>query len=290
MLFVAMMSCIKAAGMLPPGQIVFFRSFFAIIPIIIYLAWRRELATAVATRHPVSHVLRGLVGVASMGASFYGLTLLPLPDAIAINYAQPMFVIVFSAVFLGEVVRMYRWSAVIAGMIGVVIISWPKLTVLTGSGFGVNEATGVIAVLISAMLSAIAMLLVRKLVATERAATIVLWFSLMSTLFGLASWPFGWASLTPTQAILLVSCGLLGGVAQLFMTESYRHAEMSTIAPFEYSSMVVGIVVGYFLFSDIPTIETLVGGSIVVAAGVFIIWREHQLGLERDRARRAMTP
>lgn len=288
--FVAMMACIKGAGMLPLGQIVFFRSLFAVLPILVFLVYRKELATALHTRHPMSHVLRGIVGVIGMSASFYGLTLLPLPDAITINYAQPLFVIVFSALFLGETVRMYRWSAVIAGMIGVTIISWPKLSVLTGTGLGVNEATGVITLLFAAMTSAIAMLLVRKLVETEPAATIVIWFSLLSTLFGLATWPFGWENLSMNQTILLISSGLAGGIGQLFLTESYRHADMSTIAPFEYTSMVLGIAVGYFLFSDIPTIETLVGGSIVVGAGVFIIWREHQLGLERKRARRVMPP
>jgi drug/metabolite transporter (DMT)-like permease len=243
------------------------------------------------TNRPASHFVRGLVGVVSMGFSFVGLTLLPLTDAITINYAQPLFVIVFSALFFGEPVRAFRWTAVLAGMIGVVIIAWPKLSVLTGGAeAGRSEAVGVIFMLTAAMMAAVTMLLVRRLVETERTATIVLWFSVTASVFSLATIPFGWISLDMEQALLLIGAGFFGGVAQLFMTQAYRHASMSTIAPFDYSSMLIGIAAGYFFFSDIPTVETLVGGAIVVAAGVLIIWREHQLGLERRRARRVMTP
>lgn len=289
--FVAMMTCIKAAAEVPPGQIVFFRSFFAILPILVYLAWRKQLATAIRTNRPGSHILRGLVGVGSMTASFVGIILLPLPDAITINYAQPLFVIVFSAVFFGEPVRVFRWSAVGAGMVGVIIISWPKLSVLTGATeSGRTEAIGVIVMLTAAMLSALAMLLIRKLVETERTATIVLWFSLTASAISLLTLPFGWAALSLEQAAILIGAGIFGGIGQLLMTEAYRHADMSTIAPFEYSSMLLGIAAGYFFFADIPTLATLVGGTIVIAAGIFIIWREHRLGLERRRARRVMTP
>lgn len=235
--------------------------------------------------------MRGFVGVLSMGLGFFGLTLLPLPDAIAINYAQPLFVIVFSALFLGETIRMFRWSAVVAGMIGVLIVSWPKLSVLTGEAeMGNSEALGVGVVVLSAMFAAIAMLMVRRLVDTERTSTIVIWFSVNATIFSLLTLPFGWAPLDTNQIVLLASAGILGGIAQLLMTQAYRYAEMSTIAPFEYSSMLLGIVFGYFFFADIPTVATLVGGTIVVAAGIFIIWRENRLGIERKAARRTMTP
>jgi drug/metabolite transporter (DMT)-like permease len=106
----------------------------------------------------------------------------------------------------------------------------------------------------------------------------------------LVSVPFGWSALDAKQAVLLITSGICGGVAQIFLTESYRHAEVSTIAPFEYSSIVFGIAVSYILFGDIPTLTMLIGTAIVIFAGIFIIFREHQLGLARRAARKASTP
>lgn len=290
-IFVAMSSLIKSAGTLPPGQIVFFRSFFAIFPILLMLSWQRQLATAFHTTRPVSHVLRGLIGVTSMGLSFFGLTRLPLPDAITLNYAQPLMVIALSAIFIGESVRIYRWSAVLIGFVGVIIIAWPKLELLRGgTSLEEGQAAGVIAALCGAAASAVAMLLVRRLVATEKTATIVMYFSVTATVLSLFTIPFGWAPLSWTQALALIGAGICGGTAQILMTQCYRHAELSTIAPFEYTSMILAIVVGYYAFGDVPTIYTLVGGIIVVAAGLFIIWRERQLGLKRGAARRFVPP
>ncbi len=286
-IFVAMSACIKGAGELPPGQVVFFRSFFALIPIMLFLAVRGRLAGAVRTTRPLNHIARGVVGVTAMGLGFFALGLLPLPEAITLNYAQPLLIVMFSALFMGEVVRAYRWSAVVIGFIGVFIIVWPKFTLLAGGdALGNREAIGVTAALIAAALSAVALLLVRNLVDTEKTATIVMWFSLTATVAGLLTLPFGWQALDAWQAALLVASGLCGGVAQLLMTESYRHAEVSTVAPFEYTSMIIGIVVGYLAFGDVPTAHMLVGGVIVIGSGLFIILRERALGLRRARTRR----
>lgn len=289
-IFVAMSAFIKAAGQVPAGQIVFYRSFFAIFPILAMLAYRRELLRALHTSHPVGHVARGVVGVIAMALSFWGLTRLPLPEVIAINYAQPLIVVMLSAIFFGEVVRLFRWSAVIVGLVGVLIISCPKLTLLSsGAEIGRDQAYGAVAVLLAAF-SAVAMLLVRRLVSTEKSSTIVMWFSLTATVCALATLPFGWADLSRNQIILLVASGFCGGVAQILMTESYRWADMSTIAPFEYSSMLLGLGVGYFAFGDEPTGAMLVGSAIVIASGLFIIWREHRLGLKRGVARKLVPP
>lgn len=153
-----------------------------------------------------------------------------------------------------------------------------------------QQALGVVAALAGAAVSAVAMLLVRRLVQTERTPTIVLWFSLTASVMAMLTIPFGWAALSWWQAGLLVSAGICGGLGQILMTESYRHAEASTVAPFEYTSMILAIAVGYLAFGDVPTAWTIVGGLIVVAAGVFIIWRERQLGLERGRARKVAPP
>jgi drug/metabolite transporter (DMT)-like permease len=290
-IFVAMASFIKAAGQLPAGQIVFFRSFFAILPVVLYLAYRGELRAAVYTTRPLAHIVRGLVGVSSMGLGFFALTRLPLPEAVTINYAQPLLVVVFSALFLGEVIRAYRWSAVAVGLVGVLIVSWPKLSLFGGaSAVDGDELAGVVAALVAASLSAIVMLQIRSLVRTEKSAVIVIWFSLTASAVGLLSIPFGWAQVSAWQAVFLVSAGICGGVAQIFMTEAYRHAEASTVAPFEYTSILLAIVVGYLAFGDKPTIHIVVGGAIVIGAGIFIVWRERQLGIERRRAKQNVPP
>jgi drug/metabolite transporter (DMT)-like permease len=289
--FVAMSTCIKFAGQLPAGEIVFFRSFFAVLPVLTLFAWRGELRRALVTHQPFGHLARGVVGVTAMGMGFFALTRLPLPEAITLNYAQPLAVVVLSAIFLHETIRIYRWSAVVIGLVGVSIVSWPKLTLFgSASGLDEGEALGVVAALTAAAMGAMALLLVRRLVRTESSATIVLWFSLTASVVALLTLPFGWQALSAQQAAFLIAAGICGGLAQILMTESYRHAEASTVAPFEYTSMILGIVVGYFAFGDLPTVHTLVGGTIVVGAGIFIIWREHRLGIERARARKAASP
>lgn len=290
-IFVGMSSLIKYAGQLPAGQIAFYRSFFAILPILAFLAYQRELRTAVKTKRPLNHFARGFVGASAMTLSFFALTRLPLPEAITLSYAQPLLVVLFSALFLGETVRAYRWTAVTVGLVGVVIVSWPKLTMFGAAAeMGRGETLGVLAALGGAAVSAVAMLLVRSLVQTERSATIVLWFSLTASLLSLLTLPFGWQAMSWTQTIVLISAGFLGGIAQIFMTEAYRYAEASTVAPFEYTSMILGLFVGYFVFAEVPTIHMLIGGLIVMGAGIFIIWREHRLGLRRAAVKKVAPP
>lgn len=290
-IFVAMQTFIKSAGQLPPGQIVFFRSFFAMLPIIIMLAYQRELASAFRTERPIGHAMRGIIGVSSMMLGFFALTRLPLPEAIMLNYAQPLLIVMISAVVLGEKVRIFRWSAVAVGLIGVLIISWPKLTLFTsGEGFGDAQAVGVVAALVAATISAVALLQVRSLVATERSSTIVMWFSMTASVVGLCTIPFGWAPMSPAQVGFLIGAGIAGGVAQILMTEAYRHASVATVAPFEYTSILIGSVVGYLVFGDVPTSYVVVGGTIVVGSGLFIIWREQRLGIERAKASKYIPP
>lgn len=290
-IFVCMSTLIKAAGTdIATGQITFYRSAFAMVPILGYLAFRGQVRDAFKTKDLGGHIARGFVGILAMSFGFYGLVHLPLPEAIAIGYAMPLIAVAFAAIFLGETVRLYRWSAVVIGLVGVMIITWPRLTLFREGGLGSSEALGAAAVLLSAALGAIAMVLVRKLVKAERTHTIVLYFSLSASVFSLATLPFGWPSISQEAFLLLMVAGFCGGVAQILLTESYRHADMSTIAPFEYTSIVLGLIIGYFLFEDIPTGTMLIGTGIVVGAGIFIIFREHRLGLERKGARKHVTP
>ncbi|GAB4362376.1 MAG: DMT family transporter [Oricola sp.] len=289
--FMGMATAIKYAGQVPAGQIVFFRSFFAILPICIYLLAVGELRGAWRTSRPLGHVMRGLVGVSAMALGFFGLTRLPLPDAIAIGYARPLVTVIFGALLLGEAVRRYRWGAVVVGLLGVLVISWPKLQLFRGGAIGSDEVLGVAATFFSACIAGLAMVLVRRLLDTEKTATIVLYFSVTASVFALATIPFGWSTLDLTQTVSLVLSGFCGGLGQILLTQSYRHAEVSTIAPFEYTSVVLGIAIGYFVFAEIPGWATVIGSAIVTASGIFIIYREHRLGLERRGiARRSVTP
>lgn len=289
-LFLAMSSLLKASAGVPVGQLVFFRSFFAILPIVIFLSFRRELFSGLKTKRPFAHLRRGLIGIVAMGLGFFALTQLPLPEAVAINFASPLIIVVLSALFLGEQVRVYRWSAVLVGLAGVMIIIWPRLTVFSSGDFSASTTIGALAALGGASVGAFAALTIRGLVKTERSATVVIYFSLIASIAGLSTALFGWIWPTPEQAIYLVSAGILGGTAQILMTESFRRADMSVIAPFDYISLPLSVVVGIVFFADIPTVSVLVGGAIVVSAGISIIYREHRLGLERAKARRASTP
>lgn len=289
--FMAMSAIVKGAEGVPIGQLVFFRSFFALIPVFMLLAWRRELLEGFKTSRLTGHILRGTVGTTGMFLMFIGLSRLPLPEATTIQYASPLFIVVFSAVFLRERIKLFRWTAVMIGFLGVVIIMWPRLTVLTSGEGGVGPQTiGAIAAFLATIASAVAMLTVRSLVRTERSSTIVIYFSVVSAVLGLLTVPFGWVGLSMEQAFILVCAGLAGGVGQIFVTESYRHAEISTVAPFEYFSMILAIVIGFVIFSEIPTTEMLIGGSIVTASGIFIIYRERQLGLDRAKAKAVSPP
>lgn len=290
-LFVAMSALIKAASdHVPPGQAVFFRSFFAIPVIVAWLVWQGALARGLRTQNPLGHLWRGLVGGTAMGLMFAGLGLLPLPEVTAIGYAAPLLVVIFAAMFLGERVRLFRLAAVALGLAGVLIVLSPRLTAFGTDEMEAREALGAVVTLAGAACAALAQVFVRKLVATETTSSIVFWFSVNASVLSLLTIPFGWVVPGPAEATMLVGAGLLGGLAQICMTSAYRHAEAAVVAPFDYASMLIALIVGYAVFDEAPTPVMLTGASLVIVAGVLIIWRERQLGLERGRARKGVTP
>lgn len=290
-IFVAMATCIKAvAGHVPPGETVFFRSLFAIPVILGWLAWRHDFPHGLATKNRMGHFWRGLVGASAMMLGFAALGLLPLPEVTAIGYAAPVLTVIFAAMFLGEQVRAFRLSAVALGLFGVVIILSPRLTVVDAELAGNLETVGAMLTLMAAVMMALAQVFVRKLVGTETTAAIVFYFSITATLLSLATLPFGWVVPTWPEAGLLVLAGILGGVGQILLTTSYRFADTSVIAPFEYTSILLAVIIGYWIFDEVPTATTLVGVGLVICAGLFIIYREGQLGLERAKQRKVMTP
>jgi drug/metabolite transporter (DMT)-like permease len=288
--FMAMATLIKATSQhVPPGQAVFFRSLFAMPVIVIWLLFRGELRHGLETSNPMGHFWRGLVGTTAMGMGFAALGLLPLPEVTALGYTAPLLVVIFAAMFLNEQVRAFRLSAVALGMTGVLIVLSPRLSVGVDS-MDSGETLGAMVVLMGAVFTALAQIFVRKLVQTEDTAAIVFWFSVTATVLSLVTLPWGWVVPEPREAAMLILAGVLGGVGQILLTSSYRYADASVIAPFEYSSMILALGVGYLLFDEIPTIVTLSGATLIILAGVMIIWRERQLGLERARQRKAMPP
>lgn len=290
LVFIVMSAMIKTtADHVPAGQAVFFRSFFALPVIVVWLLWTREFPAGLKTANPMGHVWRGFAGTCAMGLGFAGLGYLPLPEVTAIGYAAPLLTVIFAAMFLNEEVRLFRIGAVALGLTGVLIVLAPRLTV-TGEGAGHAEAFGAMLVLGGAVFAALAQVFVRKLVAGERTATIVFYFSLTSTLLSFVTLPFGWVVPSPTETATLVAAGLLGGLGQILLTSSYRFADASVVAPFDYASMIFALAFGWFFFDELPTLTMLAGAALVVTAGLLIIWRERRLGLERARQRKAMTP
>lgn len=289
LVFIVMSSLIKAtAERIPAGEAVFFRSFFAIPVIMVWLWWRSELQTGFGTSNPMGHVWRGVMGTCAMGLGFAGLGFLPLPEVTAIGYAAPLLTVIFAAMFLNEEVRAFRITAVVLGLIGVMIVLAPRLTITGDAGH--TEALGALLVLGGAVFAALAQVFVRKLVATERTPAIVFWFSLTATCLSLTTLPFGWVWPMPGVAALLVCAGLLGGLGQILLTSSYREADASLVAPFDYASMLFALLIGYGVFGEVPTRMMLAGAALIITAGILIIWRERQLGLKHDRQRKAMTP
>lgn len=289
--FVTMAACIKAASeQVPPGQAVFFRSLFALPVLVAWLWWRNELKNGFRTKNPMNHVWRGLVGTAAMGLNFWALSMLPLPEVTSIGYAAPLFIVIFAAMFLGEEVRLFRLSVVLIGLIGVLIILAPRLTAFEDGMMTDRQTLGAMAALMSATCAALAHVFIRKMVATEQTSAIVFWFSITSGGIALLTLPFGWVWPDPIVLALLVISGLLGGAGQILLTLSFRYAQASVVAPFQYVSIIFALLYGYLLFDELPTRSMLVGVAIVILAGSVIIWRERQLGLQRGKAAPGRTP
>ncbi len=289
-LFMVMAAMIKVATQeVPPGQAVFFRSFFA-MPIIIAWIWQRgELREALVANNLMGHVWRGFFGTSAMVLTFGGLSLLPLPEVTAIGYATPMFTVILAALMLGETVRLFRISAVALGLVGVMIVMWPRLTVGVDA-LGTMTTVGALMVLTASILRAFVQIHIRTLVQTEHTAAIVFYFSLTATVLSLLSLPFGWVVPSTRDLVMLIGAGLIGGIAQIFVTSSYRFAGAAMLAPFDYASLIFAAVIGYAVFSEVPTSATVIGASLVVLGGVLIIWRERQLGMDRRKARSVTDP
>lgn len=298
--FTAMATLIKlVSDSYPVSQLASFRSLFALIPVFAWVVWRdpkpRALIDVFRTSRFGSHLTRSAIGATGMFLGFYALSLLPIADATAIGYAAPLLTVIFAVVLLHERVYIFRWTAVIVGLFGVLVMIsgyiGPAEAGQERSLFGAMISVG------AATAAALASTYTRSLTRYEHAATIVVYFSALVGVFALFTIPLGWvwekaAWVMPAwpDLLILIGSGVAGGIGQVLLTQSYRYGDASTIAPFEYTSMIWVLVVSLAVFGVWPDINILIGTAIVIAAGLFVIWREHRLGIERARSKRVQTP
>jgi drug/metabolite transporter (DMT)-like permease len=285
LLFAFMSALIRWLGeVVPLGQVVFFRAAFAIVPVLLIYTLRRELWAAVRTTRIAGHLGRGSMGAASMFFNFGALARLPLADCTAISFASPLITVALAAVWLKERVRIYRWSAVVVGLVGVVVMLLPRLSLGSFAGMSAAATIGALCAAGGAFTNSGSVIQTRRLTDTETTSSIVFYFSFFCALAGLASLPFGWYMPSLLELAGLVMIGVIGGVSHLLLTESYRYAPASLVAPFDYTAMLWAVLLGHWLFAELPDRSIVGGAAIVVGAGLFVIWRERQLGLQRAKA------
>jgi drug/metabolite transporter (DMT)-like permease len=291
LMFAVMSAFVRFAGeTVPVGQVVFFRSAFAILPVIMIFALRRQLRAAIHTTRPFGHVGRGLLGAAGMFMSFAALARLPLADVTVISFASPLITVALAALLLKERVRIYRWSAVTIGFLGVLVMLAPHLEVARLATRTPAETIGAVLALVSAFCNAGAVIQTRRLTDTETTSSIVFYFSLVCAVAGAVTLPFDWTTPTGPVLLALIGTGVLGGLSHLLLTESYRYAPASLVAPFDYTSILWAFILGYAMFGEVPTGLVFTGAAIVVATGLFVLWRERQLGLRRKREAEGPSP
>ncbi len=266
---------------IPLGEVVFARAFIGAIPVVVLMLWTGTLRKAVRTRNPMGHLTRSVIGVTAMFLSFASYQGLPMADAVAIGYTMPFFVIILAATLLGERVQLFRWIAVAIGFLGVVVSQGPHFL---ANGFGGDSlmASGAMFAaacgLLGAVATAGASVTVSVLTRTENPNTVVFYFTLFSAFAALFTLPFGWVVPSVTDLGVMLVCGILGGLGQIFMTMAYRHADASTVAPFEYSSIGWTVLAGILVFDELPTPLGIAGVMIIIGAGLFVVGRERKGG------------
>lgn len=285
-LFVVMSSLVKVLERIPAGETVFFRSAFALPVILGWLLWRGNLRGDLRTANWKGHAWRGVMGTSAMALNFAGLRFLPLPEVTALQFATPILIVVFAALILKEKVRLFRISAVFVGLIGVLVIVSPRLTLSSGGTPGGTEAIGALIVLASATFAAFAQVFIKSMSRVEKTAAIVFYFTATSTVLSLFTLPFGWVLPAPGEAAMLIGMGLIGGIGQILLTASYRYADASVLAPFTYVTMIWSLLIGYFVFAEVPTLPMLGGAGLIICAGVAIVLRERHLGLKATAERK----
>jgi drug/metabolite transporter (DMT)-like permease len=287
--FSLMYAAIKLAGPIPLGEVIFFRSAFSLLPLFLVSLLTVGPRAVVYTRRPFFHVARSAAGVCSMFLNFAALALLPLATITAFSFVAPIFAVALAAAFLHERVGVVRWMAVCLGFAGVLVmlasgtssaaLAMPQLS--TGAGLA----------LCGALLSAFVVIFIRQMSTTELSETIVFYFMIVCAAAGALNMLWHRTALNWQQAGLLIAGGVVGGIGQICMTYSYRFAQPSLLAPFDYVAMVWATALGYLIFAEVPGVTVMIGAAIVVAAGLLIIWRErHMLRAKFSRATPLQLP
>src|SRR5689334_231216 len=269
---------IKLAGRVPVGEVVFFRAVFALVPLVLFSLGTVGLAQMVRTDRPWLHLIRSAVGSSGMFLNFAALKLLPLADITAFGFVQPIFAVVLAALVLKEVIGPYRGTAVVVGFAGVLLMIQPHGGLLVMAAHGLSAGAGL--ALTGALASAFVVIYIRQMSATEKSETIVFYFMAFCAVVGALTLIWWRVPLSLNNALWLIMAGIFGGIGQIAMTFSYRYAEPSLLAPFDYTSMIWAVSFGFFVFGEVPTAAVLGGAAIVTAAGAFIAFREHRLGRE----------
>jgi drug/metabolite transporter (DMT)-like permease len=258
----------------PVGEVAFFRSLFALVPCYLIVLPRHGFAVA-RTGRIGDHVKRALAQLCSMTAIFIAFKLMPLAGAVAISFSAPLFTTLLSILVLKERVGVHRWSALVVGFAGVLVVVHPGPDSLQlGAFFALANA-----VLISSVAVAI-----RKMSATESTETLIVYQLTLLTLFTAALLPLGFVAPGRTDFALLATAGLLNGVCQYWWTKSLHLAPASSVVPFNYLSLIWAAIVGYLVWGDVPAPMLFAGASIVVGSGLYILWRETRLRAAPVRA------
>jgi drug/metabolite transporter (DMT)-like permease len=273
--FSLMYAAIKLAGPMPVGEVIFFRSFFALIPVFVLSCFMGDPWLAVQTKRPLFHVMRSLAGVCGMFLNFAALQRLPLADITGFSFVAPIFAVILATFVLNERAGPHRWLAVLAGFGGVLLMIQPHGGVLHLVRAGFSSGAGL--ALMGAALSAFVVIFIRQMSTTERSEAIVFYFMLTCAVVSAVTMLWDRSLPTPAAAAWLMLAGLLGGVGQICMTFSYRYAEPSLLAPFDYVAMVWAVALGYFVLGEVPQPMVMAGAGVVVVAGLYIVWRERRL-------------
>jgi len=251
------------------GQIMFFRALFGLIPIF-FLIPKNRIKNFYKTKNIKLHFYRSFFGAIAMAAIFIGLRNLQLAEVTAMAFSGPLWVVLFSMFFLSETIKLKRWIAVGLGFIGVIIISKP--------GFDNLNFYYVYPIIFCIGFAGVSILIRKLTLAGEPVWLIAFYFSLVSGLGGLLTIPLGlWKMPNAYDFVQLILIGLLGGIANLLLTQSYKLAEVTLTTPLKYLSLVIAIIFGFYFFEEIPTINTLSGAALIVISSAIIFIRESQL-------------
>jgi drug/metabolite transporter (DMT)-like permease len=255
-------------------ELTFYRFAFGLPPLLLWIAWDGNLS-AWRTRRPLAHLWRAVAGLTTMVVAFSALRYLPLAESTTIGFAAPLFAVILSALVLGERVGRHRWSAVVIGFVGVLVVMRPDASDLA--------ATGLLLAILAAFGVGVTTITIRQIGRTEGTQTTVLWFSALSMIALGALMPFHARGHSLETWLVLAALGLFGGLAQLLLTASLRYAPVPVVVPFDYTQLLWAVLLGWLIFADAPPATTWIGAAVIVASGLYTLYREHRLGRDRPR-------